>query len=182
VDVACFSGDKLIGGPQAGIIVGKEELIADIRKNPLARAFRIGKLTIATLEATLKLFLQPEKLTSLHPVYRMFSLSQEEIAKRAKKVKKKISERAPGTVVMTIEEGGSQVGSGAVPVETIPTMLLRIAPIDLSVEGLAKNLRKNEPPVCTRVQNDALLLDFRTVAEKQDTIIADALIRILTDK
>jgi len=182
VDVACFSGDKLIGGPQAGIIVGKKDLIERIRKNLLARAFRIGKLTIATLEATLKLFLQPEKLTSLHPVYRMFSLSKDEIAKRTKRVKKKISEQAPGTGDLAIVEGGSQVGSGAVPVETIPTVLLRIAPTDLSVEELAKKLRRNEPPICARVQNDALFLDFRTAAEKQDGIIAEALIRILTDK
>ncbi len=182
VDVACFSGDKLIGGPQAGIIVGKKDLIEKIRKNPLARAFRIGKLTITTMEATLKLFLQPEKLTASHPAYRMFSLSKDNIEKRAKRVKKKISDHAPGMVDMFLIEGGSQVGSGAVPVETIPTVLLRIVPVHQSVEELAKQLRKNEPPVFARLQKDALLLDFRTASDKQDGIIAEALIRILTEK
>jgi L-seryl-tRNA(Ser) seleniumtransferase len=182
VDVACFSGDKLIGGPQAGIIVGKKDLIENIRKNPLARAFRIGKLTITTMEATLKLFLQPGKLTAHHPVYRMFSLSKDDVAKRAKKAKKKIMEYASGKADLSLIEGGSQVGSGAVPVETIPTVLLRIVPIDYSVQDLAKKLRCNEPPIFSRVQNDALLLDFRTVADKQDGIIADALIRVLAEK
>ena len=182
VDVACFSGDKLIGGPQAGIIVGNKELVEKIRKNPLARAFRIGKLTISTMEATLKLFLQPGNLTIHHPVYRMFSLSKDDIAKRAKRVKKKIADQAPAAADMSLIEGGSQVGSGAVPVETIPTVLLRIVPAHLSVEELAKQLRRNDPPVFARVQNDALLLDLRTAAEKHDEIIAKALIRILTNK
>lgn len=182
VDVACFSGDKLIGGPQSGIIVGKKAWIEKIRRNPMARAFRIGKLTIAALEATLKLFLQPEKLKSLHPVYRMFALSPAEIAKRAKRVKKKIADSVPGAAVMTLQEGGSQVGSGAVPVETIPTVLLKIVPAALSVEEFACKLRKHDPPVFARVQKDALLLDLRTAADKQDSLIAAAVIDILKEK
>ncbi len=182
VDVACFSGDKLIGGPQAGIIVGKKDLIEKIRKNPLTRAFRIGKLTITTLEATLKLFLQPGNLTIHHPVYRMFALSKDDVAKRARRVTKKIEDQAPKAADISIVEGGSQVGSGAVPVETIPTVLLRIVPAHLPVEGLAKQLRRNDPPIFSRVQQDALLLDLRTAAEDQDEIIVKALIRILTNK
>jgi L-seryl-tRNA(Ser) seleniumtransferase len=182
VDVACFSGDKLIGGPQAGIIVGKKDWVEKIRKNPLARAFRIGKLTITAMEATLKLFLQPDKLTSLHPVYRMFSLSKDEIAKRAKRVKKKIADNAPGSAVMTLLEGGSQVGSGAVPMETIPTMLLKIVPVDMSVEAFARKLRKHDPPIFARVQKDVLLVDLRTVADRQDGLIAAAVIDVLAEK
>jgi L-seryl-tRNA(Ser) seleniumtransferase len=179
VDVACFSGDKLIGGPQAGIIVGKKEWIEKIRKNPLARAFRIGKLTITTMEATLKLFLQPEKLISDHPVYRMFSLSTDEIAKRAKRIKKKVSDQVPKRAEVSLLEGGSQVGSGAVPVETIPTVLLEVVPFDLSVDDFAKQLRKYDPPIFARVHKDALLLDLRTATDKQDSIITAALLEIL---
>ena len=134
------------------------------------------------MEATLKLFLQPDKLTTLHPVYRMFSLKKDAIAKRVKRVKKKIADNAPGSAVLTLLEGGSQVGSGAVPVETIPTMLLKIDPVDMSVEALARKLRKHDPPIFARVQKDVLLVDLRTVADRQDGLIAAAVIDILSEK
>jgi len=115
VDVACFSGDKLIGGPQAGIIVGKELTIRRIRKNPLKRALRVGKLTIAGMEATLRLFLNLEKLKDKHPVYKMFSLSIDELEKRGLKIKKKLQTEISSKAELSLEDGGSQVGSGSVP-------------------------------------------------------------------
>lgn len=178
-DVACFSGDKLIGGPQAGIIVGKADFIKKIRKNPLARAFRIGKMTIAGMEATLRLFRTPEKLKEKHPVYKMFALDVAEIESRAKKVLRKLKKLIPHGVEFSIVEGGSQVGSGSVPVQTIPTKLLMVKSEALSAESLARSLRHRQPPVFPRVQNDAVLLDFRTIQEREDKVVLDALLAAL---
>ena len=179
VDVACFSGDKLIGGPQAGIIVGKASIIQRIRKNPLSRALRVGKLTIAGMEATLRLFLSREKLHDSHPVYKMFSLSLKEIEKRAKKVAKELRAQISDKVEITIIDGGSQVGSGSVPVETIPTKFLRIKPAPGSAENLARKLRHHKPPVFTRIQKDAVLFDFRTIQEDEDTLVSEALLGLM---
>jgi len=176
VDVACFSGDKLIGGPQAGIIVGKASIIQRIRKNPLSRVLRVGKLTIAGMEATLRLFLSREKLYDSHPVYRMFSLSLKEVEKRAQKVAKELQAQISEKVEITIIDGGSQVGSGSVPVETIPTKLLRVRPASGSAENLARKLRHYKPPIFTRIQKDSVLFDFRTIQEGEDTIVSEALL------
>jgi len=178
-DVACFSGDKLIGGPQAGIIVGKADLIRKIRKNPLARAFRIGKMTIAGMEATLRLFRSPEKLKERHPVHKMFALSIAEIESRAKKVLRNLKKQIPAGVELSIIDGGSQVGSGSVPVQTMPTKLLMVKPKSLSADSLARLLRHHRPPVFPRVQNDAVLLDFRTIQEQEDKVVMDALLAVL---
>jgi len=178
VDVACFSGDKLIGGPQAGIIVGKKAVIERIRKNPLARALRIGKLTIAAMEATLRLFLKPEKLTEEHPVYRMFSMTVEEIEKRTKKMVKHLKTQLGDKVKVSLSDGGSQVGSGAVPVQTIPTKLLQIIPKNSNVEDKAKELREYNPSLFTRIHKGAVLLDLRTVEEEKDPIVRSALLEV----
>jgi L-seryl-tRNA(Ser) seleniumtransferase len=178
-DVACFSGDKLIGGPQAGIIVGRADLIKRIRKNPLARAFRIGKMTIAGMEATLRLFRSPEILRERHPVHKMFALSIQEIESRAKKALRNLKKHVTEGVQLSIVEGGSQVGSGSVPVQTMPTKLLMVKSKDLSAESLARSLRHYRPAVFPRVQNDAVLLDFRTIQEQEDKVVLDALLSIL---
>lgn len=178
-DVACFSGDKLIGGPQSGMIVGKAELIRRIRENPLSRAFRIGKMTIAGMEATLRLFLVPEKLKEKHPVYRMFSLSLKEIEARAKKVLKALRKQIPEGAEFSIVDGGSQVGSGSVPVQTMPTRLLMVQSKSLSAEVLARRLRHHQPPIFPRVQQESVLLDFRTIREEEDAVVLDALFSLL---
>jgi L-seryl-tRNA(Ser) seleniumtransferase len=173
-DIACFSGDKLIGGPQSGVIVGKTELIQRIRKNPLARAFRIGKMTIAAMEATLRLFRDPEKLREKHPVYRMFSLRPEEIEVRIKKALEILQTQIPDAAEFSVVEGGSQVGSGSVPVQTLPTKLLALKPRNLSAEDLARKLRHHHPPIFPRVQKDAVLLDYRTIQEEEDDVVLEA--------
>jgi len=179
VDVACFSGDKLIGGPQAGIIVGKALTIKRIRKNPLDRALRVGKLTIAGMEATLQLFLNMEKLKDKHPVYKMFSWTIDDLKKRGQKIQKKLQAQISSKVEISLVEGGSQVGSGSVPVETIPTMLLKVRPASLSVETLAKKLRFANPPIFTRVHKEAVLFDLRTIRENEDALVLDALLAAL---
>jgi L-seryl-tRNA(Ser) seleniumtransferase len=176
--VACFSGDKLIGGPQSGIIVGQAEMIARIKKNPLKRAFRVGKLTIAALEASLKLFLNPDALTRLHPVYKMLSVTPAELERRARRLERSLK-KAADAVTITIENGESQVGSGSVPVEFLPTKLLCLRARCVSAEGLARSLRYCQPPVFARVHKDAVWLDLRTVQPGEDRMVESAVLNSL---
>ena len=174
-DIACFSGDKLIGGPQSGIIVGRAEWIQKIKKNPLSRAFRCGKLSLAALEATLKLFLAPEKLRERHPVYRMLGLHREELGRRAKKVAASLRRSIASDILITVEDSASQVGSGAVPVETIPTKVLAVQSPSLSADDLTARLRHHSPPVFARISKDAVLFDFRTIQPDEDVVVERAL-------
>jgi L-seryl-tRNA(Ser) seleniumtransferase len=182
VDVACFSGDKLIGGPQSGVIVGKTEIVNKIKKNPLARAFRIGKMTIAGMEATLKLFLNPEKLEESHPSYRMFSYTPNELEKRAKKMVKSLGDDLREIAVIDIVDGESQIGSGSVPIETLPSRILRIEPLSQSAEEFARKLRQNRIPVFTRIQKNAVMLDFRTISPDDDKAVLKAILNALKDR
>jgi len=178
-DVACFSGDKLIGGPQSGLIVGRSEWIQRIRKNPLARAFRCGKLTLAALEATLKLFLSPDLLTRRHPIYRMLALRTDELALRADRTAAALEKTLPASVRLTVEDGQSQVGSGAVPVETLPSKVLTVRSPSLPAEELSLRLRRHSPPVFARISFDAVVFDFRTVQPDEDALLVSALAEIL---
>jgi len=181
VDLACFSGDKLIGGPQSGVIVGKKEYIEKIRKNPLARAFRIGKMTIAAMETTLKLFLDEENLEKKHPCYRMFAVTEAELSERAGKIFKQLGKNKPAAQINVIS-GHSQVGSGSVPTETLPTQLLSVASHTFSAEELANKLRSLAIPVYTRVSQDAVLFDFRTLHPDEDGVILSALQKLLKEQ
>lgn len=181
-DVVCFSGDKLIGGPQSGIIVGKTAVLKKIKKNPLTRALRVGKMTIAGLEATLKLFLTPEKLTQTHPFYKMLSMGLDDLNKRALRMQQKLSTVLKAEAKISVGDGDSQVGSGSVPTELIPTRLLKIRPIVETVDNLAKKLRLHSPPICVRVHKDFVLLDLRTIQKHQDKVVVDALLSILKNK
>jgi L-seryl-tRNA(Ser) seleniumtransferase len=179
VDVCCFSGDKLIGGPQSGVIVGKAEIVSRIKKNPLSRAFRIGKLTIAAMEATLKLFLKPDEITSTHPVYQMFSAPVDQLERRALKMQKALKARLQKDVVLSVIDGHSQVGSGAVPVETIPSKLLSVQSASFPAGELAGKLRHFRPGIFPRVHKEAVYFDFRTIHKDEDKFVLDALIEIL---
>ena len=174
-DVVCFSGDKLIGGPQAGIMVGKAEVIKAIKKNPLARALRIGKMEVAALEASLRMFLDPGKLNERHPTYRMLSMTVDEIDARAQAVANGLSGPLGGRAEVVVIGGSSQVGSGSVPAEMLPTRLLSVRPSSLSADALAKALRRHEPPVFARIHQDAVLFDFRTIQPGEEEIVARAL-------
>ncbi len=174
-DVVCFSGDKLIGGPQCGIIVGKAAWIQRIKKNPLARAFRCGKLSIAALEATLRLFLAPDKLPERHPIYRMLALTPDELGRRAKKLAAALRKSLPAGIAVSVEDGESQVGSGAVPIETLPTKVLSVRASALSADELARRLRSFSPPVYARIRKDAVLFDLRTIQPAEDATVERAL-------
>jgi L-seryl-tRNA(Ser) seleniumtransferase len=176
VHVACFSGDKLIGGPQCGIIVGKSDVLQRIKKNPLARALRIGKMTAAALEATLKLFLNPDKLNEYHPTYRMLSFTQAELEPRARRMAENLSQMLSGVASISVIDGESQVGSGSVPTETLPTKVLSVIPRKTSADRLAKDLRKGSKPVFTRIHQDAVLFDLRTIQGDEDECVEQAIL------
>jgi len=163
-DVVTFSGDKLLGGPQAGILAGKSQLLEQIRKNPLFRALRVDKLTIAALEATISLYLQGR--THDIPALRMIQLSVEAIRQRATRLAEKISARRQFSV--RILEGESVIGGGSTPAQSLPTVLLAVTNSSHSAQELERLLRRNSPPVIARVEGDAVLLDLRTVFEDQD--------------
>lgn len=170
VACACFSGDKLIGGPQAGLIVGQREIIEQVKANPLARALRVDKLTLAALESTLRLFLDPANLPQRHPTYRMLSQSLSSLQQRARRL---VSGWA-GTVAaeMEIVSGETEVGSGAMPTQQLPTWLVALRPCGASAEGLARRLRQAQPAVFTRVAQGRVLMDLRTVAPEDDKVLA----------
>ncbi len=178
-DVICFSGDKLIGGPQSGIIVGKKAVVERVRKNQLARAFRIGKMTIAGLEATLRLFRNREALERDHPFYRMLALPMEGLKARAERVADLIRESVGDAVEITVCESEAQVGSGSVPTETVASIVLSIRPSGMSAAECARRLRNAKPAIVPRVQKDAVLLDFRTISPDEDEVVCRGVCGVL---
>ena len=172
VDLVCFSGDKLLGGPQAGIIVGKAELIAKIKKHPLARAFRADKLCLAALAATLLHYLKDEAEREI-PIWRMMSLLPDQVRQTAEGWQKKIG---LGEVIA----GKSTIGGGSLPDESLPTFLLAL---DVkSPDKFLKKLRRQQPPIIARTEKDRILLDPRTVLPEQDGALLVGLMNALRDK
>ena len=166
VDLVTFSGDKLLGGPQAGIIAGKRELVEQIRKNPLYRVLRVDKLTYAVLEATLEAF-RSEKAFEEIPVLRMLSITKEELEKRASRFVKKL-ENVPDLTV-EITDGVSAVGGGAAPDFQPQTALLALTHAKLGTEKLEYTLRHSDPPVIGRITDGQVVLDLRTVSESEES-------------
>jgi L-seryl-tRNA(Ser) seleniumtransferase len=167
-DIVCFSGDKLLGGPQAGIILGKKELINKIKKHPLARAVRADKLCLAALEATLAHYLKGDALKQI-PTWKMISTSLPEIKKRADNWRKSLG-------VGTVEKDQSTIGGGSLPGETLDTYVLSIQV--KKVDKVLKALRQNMPPIIARVQQDRILFDPRSVLESEEEEFLLALQRI----
>src|SRR6266566_4007691 len=165
-DVVCFSGDKLLGGPQAGILVGKADILARIAKHPLMRAVRIDKMTLAALEATLRHYQRNEAETHI-PIWRMIAARPEKVAGRATSWVARLQARG---VAARKQPGESTVGGGSLPGETLPTTLLAIdaARVSVPLDELARRLRMRSVPIVTRILRDTLLLDPRTVLEEQD--------------
>ncbi|MBL8076466.1 MAG: L-seryl-tRNA(Sec) selenium transferase [Anaerolineales bacterium] len=170
-DIVCFSGDKLLGGPQAGIIIGKAELIAKIKKHPLARAVRADKTCLAGLSATLLHYLKDEAEREV-PIVRMMSMTPKQAKGR---VEAWAGELGQGQIV----EGESTVGGGSLPDESIPTFLLSLEV--KSVERFMKSLRRSDPPVIARTANDKILFDPRTVLPEQDEVFLSVLKKVLHD-
>lgn len=176
-DVVTFSGDKLLGGPQAGLIVGRKDLIARIRKFPMKRALRLSKLPLAALEATLRLYLQPELLTTHLPTLRWLTRPQADIAQMARCLRDPLAlALAPRYTVREVALI-SQIGSGSLPVETLPSAGLSIEPVQAGKKGtgtalssLASALRALPSPIIGRIAEDQLLLDCRCLDRAEDVL------------
>jgi L-seryl-tRNA(Ser) seleniumtransferase len=173
VDVVCFSGDKLLGGPQSGIIAGDAELLQKIRKNPLFRALRVDKLTTAALEATLLAYVRNSEETEI-PVIQMIGLSTAVIEDRARSILKQLGGVQP-TLVFDIIDGSSMIGGGSTPSHALPTKLISIRSQESSAGKIETRLRANSPAILTRVENERVLLDLRTVFPEQEADLLDAL-------
>ena len=175
VDVAVFSGDKLLGGPQAGILVGRRSLIAAARANPLCRALRVDKGTLAALEATLRLYRDPESVCDRIPVLRMLTTPGEELERRATWIADQINARlGPGAAEVTADEG--RVGGGTFPEHGLATYVVRIADPPGGAGRLAKALRGGAPPLVVRVDRDAVVADPRTLDPAADRGVVEALL------
>lgn len=172
-DIVTFSGDKLLGGPQAGIIVGRRDLIEQIRSNPLMRCVRVGKMTIAALDATLRLYINgmerniPPLAYLIRPIHEIHAIAEE--------VSAKLEKTLHGLAIVSVENGASQVGSGSLPVESIDSRYVVLRPIAVSVDELAALFRvASEVPVIGRIHEDRLLMDMRTIYREDAEYILKA--------
>ncbi|MCX6641403.1 MAG: L-seryl-tRNA(Sec) selenium transferase [bacterium] len=172
VDVVCFSGDKMLGGPQCGFIIGRHELVERIKRNPLTRALRCDKLSYAAAEATLKLYLEPEKLYDTHPVVHMITESVSAVKKRTQGLKRSLRSKIGDKADLMVVPSETEMGSGSLPGKSIPTYALIVKPHTLSPEELGKKLRLGDPPIFTRIAENALIVDLRTVFSGEEKIIA----------
>lgn len=172
-DVITFSGDKVLGGPQAGIILGKSGLIGKIKGNPLTRAFRVDKMTMAALEATLRICLDDNRLLKEIPTLRMITMTPQELQRRAKRLANAIRRQyaklsqSREEFSLSLVSGESRVGGGAFPERPLPTTLVRIEHKKYSPDSLKKKLLCGNPPLLGRVEHDALHLDPRTLSDKE---------------
>ncbi len=179
VDAVTISGDKLLGGPQAGIILGKKKILDLFKVNPLTRALRIDKLTLAALESTLLLYLDEKRAMEEIPVLSMLSLDTRKLKKRGKKLLKRLSKIANERMTFSLKEEVSQVGGGALPLQELPTLAVAVKPLDYSVNSLEESLRKGDPPIISRISKDELVLDMRTVFDEEIPLLAAGIERAL---
>jgi L-seryl-tRNA(Ser) seleniumtransferase len=173
-DIVTASGDKLLGGPQAGIILGRKEYVEKIAAHPLARALRIDKLTLAALESTLKLYRDPERAVKQIPTLRYLSRSLDELRTMANSLRYFLHSAAGERFEFETVDTVSQVGGGSLPGENLPTVAVSIRPTVMSVDILAAYLRGNRPPIFGRIHDGALLLDPRTLEKSEFSDILQA--------
>jgi L-seryl-tRNA(Ser) seleniumtransferase len=174
VDLVTYSGDKMLGGPQAGMLSGREDLIRRVRSNPLFRALRVDKLTYAALEGTLMEYVRHNH--EAIPFVRMLRVSAEEIRNRAESMVAKL--KASSHLKMELVVGESLVGGGSAPTSTLPTTLIAITAQSLSAEQMAERLRLADPPIVARVEEGRVLLDLRTVFEDEEELVLSALEKV----
>jgi L-seryl-tRNA(Ser) seleniumtransferase len=176
VDLVTYSGDKLLGGPQAGLISGRSDLVARLRSNSLFRALRVDKLTYAALEATLLAYVKHDH--DVIPTVRMMRLLKAEICARAEALVARINSHAKnsGKLKLELQDGESVIGGGAAPTAVLPTCLISLTHRDLSADQLCARLREFDPSVIARVEEARVLLDLRTVFPEQDTVLAETLV------
>jgi L-seryl-tRNA(Ser) seleniumtransferase len=175
-DVVTCSGDKLLGGPQAGILAGRAPVISALKKHPLARAVRLDKMTLAALETTLRLYLDPERAAREIPTLRMLSAGVAEMGERASRLADRIGEACGGAYSVGTREDVSRAGGGALPMADIPTVVVALEPTRGSVADLEQKLRWGEPHIIARISEGRLLLDPRTLTPAEEDEIVSALV------
>ncbi len=174
-DLVTFSGDKLLGGPQAGLIVGKKEFIDRLKKDPLLRAIRIDKLTLAALEATLRLYLDERQAVSEIPTLRMLTADPSMLRSKGAKFLRQMRRHLPPEITLTAEDGTSSAGGGSFPLMQLPTRLISVSIPGYSPSRLDEALRRTDPPVVGRVHIDRFMVDVRTIGDDEVTLLASAL-------
>jgi len=174
-DIVTFSGDKVLGGPQCGIIVGKKEYIKQIHANPIMRAVRCDKMTFAALEATLKLYIHPDTLLKNNKTLAMLTESPESVRTRAEQLIELLSPELLKKYSIKLENSFAQTGSGALPLEKIKSFAISLIDTGKNIEKTAEFLRKNNPPVMGYIKNERLYLDLRTVTRKEVPVLVKAL-------
>ncbi|WP_147821038.1 L-seryl-tRNA(Sec) selenium transferase [Salidesulfovibrio onnuriiensis] len=174
-DVVSFSGDKVLGGPQAGIIVGRREWIERIKRNPVNRALRIDKMTLAALEATLRLYLDMDKARESVPTLNMITMDYKTLRGRAGRLAKTLRAELGDAADIAIRKGVSRVGGGAFPEQDIATSLVAVNPKNISVRELKKRLLDTEPPLVGRIEDEGFCLDPRTLDPRENGLAAKAL-------
>ncbi len=176
-DIVLFSGDKLIGAGQCGIIVGKKALIETLRKHPLMRAVRVDKTCLMILERTLQLFRDPARLRNEHPTYRMICTPMDALKSRAKKLARQISAEAPEAKI-EIAESQAYLGSGSLPTEVIPSLVVTVSLPEMGASELARRLRLDRACIFGRIEDNCVRMDVRTLTDEQLPLVAAALGRI----
>ncbi len=174
-DVVTFSGDKVLGGPQAGIIVGRREIVERIKKNQLNRALRIDKLTLAALEATLRLYLDPEQARKRVPTLAMMTRPLVPLRAQASRLAGLLRRSLADSLDIAVRAGASRVGGGAFPEADLPTALVCLKPLDMTVDALREALLATDPPLVGRVEDDAFCLDPRTLDSSEHPLVLAAL-------
>ena len=180
VSIITFSGDKLLGGPQAGIILGRRNVLQEIKQNPLNRALRIDKLTLAALEATMMQYFQPDRAISRLRVLKALTEPLKDVDKRAKKLLSLLRKERWEGVIMSVKKGFSMSGGGSLPTQEIPTILLSLVSKHLSPSNLEERLRYLEIPIITRIADDEVLFDLRTIEEEEFSSIRNGLRQIFS--
>jgi L-seryl-tRNA(Ser) seleniumtransferase len=175
-DIVTFSGDKLLGGPQAGIIVGRKRYVEDLKRHPLARALRLDKMTLAALEATLRHYLDEAEAVAKIPTLRMVIASGSLLERRARRLARLIRRKAP-QVSARVTESVARVGGGALPLEELPSKAVALSHPERSAAQLEASLRRQDPPVVARIERDILLLDVRTLDDGDLALVAEAVAR-----
>jgi L-seryl-tRNA(Ser) seleniumtransferase len=175
VDLVTFSGDKLLGGPQAGILLGRKHLVEAIRKNQLSRALRIDKLTLLALEETLRIYREESTAVKEIPTLQMILAPYAQLKNKARRLRRMVGKLDTQNFSLQLADGTSKVGGGALPLLVIPTCLVALVPGRLSANTMEQKLRDYDPPVISRVEKDQVLLDVRTVQESELKTVARAI-------
>ncbi|HSW38756.1 MAG TPA: L-seryl-tRNA(Sec) selenium transferase, partial [Acidobacteriota bacterium] len=176
VDLICFSGDKLLGGPQAGIIAGAGKLVNPVRHNPMMRTYRVDKLVYGALQATLESY-RFGKAEKEIPVIRMIAMSIEEARKRARSFRRRLKAKLPSGIDARLVDGGSVIGGGSCPEHIIPSVMVALESTTVRPAAVESHLRSQKIPIIIRLEDDRALIDLRTVFQEQEPALIEGICR-----